>query len=262
MKDVYEAPAPYPIPYDFINMAGDTKKMSASKGTGLDAVEGATIMPAEVVRYFILGAAPSKRLYFDPVGGVVKLMDEYAALAAKPDKTADEEQLLYICTRGGEARTVSRVPFSHLVASYQASLRDPARTLEVIKRTEHSQAADEDAEIITRELTFIDAWLDKRAPDEVKFSLREQIEKGEFSETQVKLFSGLAEKVAAAPADADGEYFHLALYSFKEELGMQPKEMFSALYRLLIGKPSGPRAGYFLSILPRDWLLSRLRLEK
>ncbi|QQS19215.1 hypothetical protein IPL68_04730 [Candidatus Saccharibacteria bacterium] len=66
-----QAPAPYPIPYDFINMAGDTKKMSASKGTGLDAVEGATIsMPAEVVRYFVLGSAPSKRLYFDPVGGL------------------------------------------------------------------------------------------------------------------------------------------------------------------------------------------------
>ncbi|QQS19312.1 lysine--tRNA ligase [Candidatus Saccharibacteria bacterium] len=262
MKDVYEAPEPYPVPYDFINMAGDTKKMSASKGTGLDAMEGAALMPSEVIRYFVLGVPPSKRLYFDPVGGVVKLMDEYAAFAAKPDKSPDEEQLLYICTRGGEARTVSRVPFSHLVASYQASLRDPARTLEVVKRTEHSQAAVEDAEIITRELQFIDAWLDKRAPDEVKFSLRGQIQKEEFSENEVKLFARLAEKTAAAPEDADGEYFHLALYSFKDELGMQPKEIFSALYRLLLGKTSGPRAGYFLSILPRDWLLARLRLEK
>lgn len=262
MKDVYEAPEPYPIPYDFINMAGDTKKMSASKGTGLDAVEGATIMPAEVVRYFILGSAPSKRLYFDPVGGVVKLMDEYSALAAKPEKTPDEEQLLYICTRGNAERTVSRVPFSHLVASYQASLRDPARTLEVIKRTEHANIAEQEHEIIRRELQFIDAWLDKRAPDEVKFALREQIEKSEFNENEVKLFAGLAEKVAAAPSDADGEYFHLALYGFKDELGMQPKDMFSALYRLLIGKTSGPRAGYFLSILPRDWLLSRLVFEK
>ncbi|MFZ1248750.1 MAG: lysine--tRNA ligase [Candidatus Saccharimonadales bacterium] len=262
MKDVYEAPAPYPIPYDFINMAGDTKKMSASKGTGLDAVEGAELMPAEVVRYFVLGSAPSKRLYFDPVGGVVKLMDEYAALAAKPNKTAAEEQLLYICTRGGEARTVSSVPFSHLVACYQASLRDPAKTLEVISRTEHAENAQKDAEIIAAELKFIDAWLDKRAPDEVKFSLREQIEPGDFTENEIKLFAGLAEKVAAAPTDADGEYFHLALYGFKDELGMQPKEMFSALYRLLIGKTSGPRAGWFLSILPREWLIARLKLEK
>ncbi|MGB4800618.1 MAG: lysine--tRNA ligase [Candidatus Saccharimonadales bacterium] len=262
MKDVYEAPAPLPIPYDFINLAGDTKKMSASKGTGLDAEEGVTIMPPEVVRYLVLGVPPRKRLYFDPIVGVVKLMDEYASLAAKQDKTPDEEQLLYICTRGGtEDRMVSRVPFSHLVASYQASLRNPKKTLDVIRRSEYSAVATEDAEIIRRELQFIDAWLDKRAPDEVKFSLREQIGVHEFSENEVKLFAGLAEKVASAPVDADGEYYHLALYSFKDELGMQPKDIFGALYRLLIGKTSGPRAGYFLSILPKEWLLKRLRLE-
>lgn len=262
MKDVYEAEPPYPIPYDFINMAGDTKKMSASKGTGLDAVEGAEIMPAEVVRYFVLGAAPSKRLYFDPVNGVTRLMDEYAALAAKPDKTESEEQLLYICSRGGEERTVSSVPFSHLVASYQASLRDPAKTLDVIRRTEHADAVEREASIIQAELKFIDAWLDKRAPEDVKFSLRETVDAAEFSDAETRLFAGLADKVAAAPKDADGSYYHLALYEYKDELGMQPKEMFSALYRLLIGKQSGPRAGWFLSILPKDWLVERLRLEK
>ena len=57
MKDVYEAEPPLPIPYDFINMAGDTKKMSASKGTGLDAVEGSRLMPPEVLRYFVLRCA-------------------------------------------------------------------------------------------------------------------------------------------------------------------------------------------------------------
>lgn len=262
MQDVYDAKAPYPVPYDFINMAGDTKKMSASKGTGLDAVEGATIMPAEVVRYFILGAPPSKRLYFDPVGGVVRLMDEYAALAAKPDKTEAEEQLLYICNRGGQERTVSRVPFSHLVACYQAALRDPVKTLEIIRRTEHGQTADEDAQIIQNELKFIEAWLDKRAPEDVKFSLRESVDAAEFTDTERTMFAGLAEKVATAPADADGEYYHLALYTYKDEYGMQPKEIFSALYRLLIGKTSGPRAGWFLSILPHDWLVARLKFEK
>lgn len=262
MKDVYEAPAPMPVPYDFINMAGDTKKMSASKGTGLDAVEGAELMPPEVVRYFVLGSPPAKRLYFDPVNGVVKLMDEYAALAAKKDKTDSEVQLLYICTRGGEERTVSRVPFSHLVACYQASLRDPELTLEVIRRTEHSEIVEEESEIITAELKFIDSWLDKRAPDEVKFALVEQIQKDDFSENELKLFANLAEKVASAPQDADGAWFHQAIYEQKDELGMQPKEMFGALYRLLINKSSGPRAGWFLSILPRDWLVSRLRLER
>jgi lysyl-tRNA synthetase class I len=37
--------------------------------------------------------------------------------------------------------------------------------------------------------------------------------------------------------------------------------MFTTLYRALIGQTSGPRAGWFLSILPREWLVKRLSLK-
>ena len=250
---------PLAIAYDFINMVGDTKKMSASKGTGLDAVEGSSIMPPEVVRYFILRAAPLKRLSFDPINGVVQLMDEFAAFAAKPDKTESEQQLWYVCTRGkNENRSVSRVPFSHLVASYQAALKDADKTLAIIARTEYADVAKEDAEIIRAELKFIDQWLTLRAPEDVKFALLETVPVDEFTDVEKQFFTQLAEKVAAAPADADGAWFHQAIYEFKDSLGLAPKDMFSALYRLIIGKTSGPRAGWFLSILPRDWLVGRL----
>jgi lysyl-tRNA synthetase class 1 len=262
MKDVYEAEPPYPVAYDFINMAGDTKKMSASKGTGLDAVEGSTIMPPEVVRYFILRAAPLKRLYFDPIDGLVQLMDEFAAFAAKPDKNESEQQLWYVCTRGdNQNRSVSRVPFSHLVASYQASLKDADKTLEVIKRTEHGKVAEEEADIIREELKFIDAWLEKRAPEEVKFALLEQANPADFTDAEQAFLRALGAKVAEAPEDADGGWFHERIYELKDSSGLQPKEMFSALYRALIGKTSGPRAGWFLSMLPRDWLIARLKLS-
>ena len=243
-------------------MAGDTKKMSASKGTGLDAVEGAKIMPPEVMRYFILRAAPSKRLYFDPVTGLVQLMDEFAALAAKEDRTEAEEQLLYVCTRGITRKTVSRVPFSHLVASYQASLKDVTRTLEIIKRTEYAAVAETDAAIIQTELTFIDEWLTRRAPDDVKFSLLEHVQPAGFSEKEQAFLRALGDKVAQAPEDADGAWFHEAMYSLKDTADMTPKEMFTTLYRAVIGKQSGPRAGWFLSILPREWLIQRLHLEQ
>jgi lysyl-tRNA synthetase class 1 len=262
MKDVFNAPAPLPVPYDFINMVGDTKKMSASKGTGLSALESAQIMPAEVMRYFVLRAPASKLLHFDPVNGLIQLMDEFAALAAKTDRSESEEQLLYVCTLGIERKTVSRVPFSHLVASYQSSLKDADKTLEVIKRTEHGKTAEEDAEIIRSELKFIDAWLEKRAPEDVKFALTDTVNSADFTEQEQAFLKALGDKAAEAPADADGAWFHSAIYEFKESMGLAPKEMFTTLYRALIGKTSGPRAGWFLSILPRDWLVSRLRLEK
>lgn len=259
MKDVYEAEAPYPIAYDFINMVGDTKKMSASKGTGLDAEEGSSIMPPEVVRYFILRSAPLKRLYFDPVNGVVQLMDEFAAFVSKPNKTESDEQLLYICTRGIDKKTVSQVPFSHLVASYQAALKDVDKTIEIIGRTEYGDVARQEADIIRSELKFIDEWLERRAPEDIKFSLQDTVDAGQFSEIERSFFGALADKISAAPDNADGAWFHNAIYELKDQCGLAPKELFQALYRLTIGKTSGPRAGWFLSMLSRDWLLKRLR---
>lgn len=261
MKDVYEAEAPLSVPYDSIHMAGDTKKMSASKGTALSASEGLELLPAEVIRYFMLRNPLNKPVYFDPVNGVVRLMDDFAALAAKTDRSDSEEQLLYICTRGIDKKTVSRVPFSHLVVSYQAALKDTDKTLEIIRRTEHAEVVDQDGEIIKTELKFIDAWLEKHAPEDARFAPREKIEKAEFTDAEQRFMSRLADKINEAPEDADGDWFHKAIYEFKDNDGMEPKKLFATLYRALIGKDSGPRAGWFLSILPREWLVKRLRFE-
>lgn len=261
MKDIYEAEAPYPVSYDFINMVGDTKKMSASKGTGLDAAEASQLMSPEVMRFFIFRSPPLKRLYFDPVEGLVRLMDEFAAFAARTDRNESEEQLLYLSTRGIEHKTVSCVPFSLLVAGYQTALKDPDKTLEIIARSEYAEVVQEDAEIIKAELKFIDAWLQKQAPDSVKFALSDTINPSEFTDTEKQFFNALADKITGAPEGADGVWFHQAIYELKDSLNLEPKVMFSALYRVLINKESGPRAGWFLSILPRDWLIKRLRLE-
>ena len=261
MKRVYKADPPYPVAYGDINMVGDTKKMSASKGTAISAMEVVQIMPAEVVRYFILRAPITRILYFDPTEGVVKVIDEFAALLAKPDRSTAEEGLLYASTRGQES-VVSRVPFSHLVASYQAALKDADKTLGIIKRTEHAQTVAEDAETIKAELRFIEEWLKRRAPEDVKFSLRDEVEASEFSAQEQAFLKTLAAKIADAPTDADGAWFHNAIYELKDESGLAPKEMFGVLYRVLIGKTSGPRAGWFLSLLPREWLVKRLLLEK
>jgi lysyl-tRNA synthetase class 1 len=235
--------------------------MSASKGTGLDAVEASHLMTPEVMRYFVFRSPPLKRLYFDPVNGVVRLMDEFAAFAAKTDRNESEEQLLYIATRGIDHKTVSRVPFSLLVAAYQTALKDPDRTLEIISRSEYADVAQEDAAVIKAELKFIDAWLEKQAPEDVKFALSKTVDEAAFTDLEKQFLSALAEKITDAPQDADGAWFHQAIYDLKDSLNIEPKEMFTTLYRVLIDKESGPRAGWFLSILPRDWLLKRLRLE-
>jgi lysyl-tRNA synthetase class 1 len=214
-----------------------------------------------VVWFFVLRYAPDKQLFFDEGPTLARLVDEFGELLAKPDKSDSDKQLLDICLHGVGQPTVSRVPFSHLVASYQAALRDTGKTLEIIRRTEHADVVEEDADIIHDELKFIDAWLDKSAPEDVKFSLLDKVDSGDFNDAEKRYMSQLADKVENAPGDADGDWFHKAIYGFKDSADLGSKELFGTLYRALIGKTSGPRAGWFLSILPRDWLIKRLKLE-
>lgn len=261
IRQVYGAEPPFPIPYNFVNRTGDTKKMSKSAGDTITAVELLQMLPAEVVWFFLMRYAPDKLLFFDEGPTLMRLVDEFGELLAKEGKDAAERQLVELCMHGVTEPTVSRVPFTLLIASYQAALKDVERTLTVIGRTEYAPVVAADADIIKRELGFLDAWLEKRAPEEVKFELAEAVSANGLSDDQRQFLQALADKIALAPADADGAWFHDAVYALKDSSGLQPKELFSTLYRVLIGKDRGPRAGWFLSILPRDWLIKRLKLE-
>ena len=259
--EVFGGQPPVPVPYDFINRAGETKKMSKSAGDTVTITELLQVLPPEIIRFFVLRYSPDKQLFFDQTDGVVRLIDEYSELLAKPDKTSDDEQLIYVVSSSLASNTISNVPFSHLVASYQAALKDPIKTIEIIRRTEHAHIAGAQQELVEKELKYIDQWLKRWAPEDIKFELLDSVNASGLSQSETSYLNALADKVATAPADADGAWFHDAVYSLKEELKLEPSQVFKPLYKVLIGKESGPRAGWFLSILPRDWLIKRLRLE-
>jgi lysyl-tRNA synthetase, class I len=56
----------------------------------------------------------------------------------------------------------------------------------------------------------------------------------------------------------DGQELHTKLHDIKKESGIAPKELFSAIYISFLGKDSGPKAGWFLSVLDKDFLERRL----
>lgn len=261
VEKIFGGYAPLPIGYNFVNRAGDTKKMSASKGNGILMSEVTAVLPAEVARFFILRSPPANALFFDPEGGVVRLIDEFAELLANEDKTEEDKKLLDLCLNNLPKTTVSPVPFSHLVASYQAALKDDDKTLEILKRTEYEAITEQNSQMIKDELHYIDQWLKTWAPDDVKFELVDSVAAEQFSEAQKSYMSQLATMIESAPTDASGEWFHKAVYEFKDKTDLQSKELFITLYQVLIGKDAGPRVGWFLSMLPRDWLVNRLRLE-
>ena len=171
------------------------------------------VLPPEIVRFFVLRYATKKLLFFDQTDGVVRLIDDYAELLAKPEKTPDEEQMITIVSSTVATSSISNVPFSHLVASYQSALKDSAKTIEIIKRTEHGNIAESQKAVIEKELVYIDKWLKEWASENVKFELAKKVSASDFNSVETKFLRDLADKISLAPKDADGEWFHEAMYS-------------------------------------------------
>jgi len=53
------------------------------------------------------------------------------------------------------------------------------------------------------------------------------------------------------------EDWHKEIYLVAQATNMEPKEVFETIYIALLGKPSGPRAGWLLASLDTEFLSER-----
>jgi lysyl-tRNA synthetase, class I len=260
VRQIFRAEPPIPVPYDFINQVGETKKISKSAGNAMTAAGVLEIMPGEIVRYFILKSLPSRKLVFDEGLGLYRLIDEYGKVQQEVAAGGhpEFEEAYRIAAAQTAEQTISSVPFGHLVQCYQAAGRDAARTLAILGRTGYGEAVARERTMIERELKFVANWLDKYAPVSVKFSVQEQLPEVELTDVQ-RAFLGKLAAVLEPERGLDGQGMHDAIYAAAQDADCKPNHAFVALYRVILGQDSGPKAGWFLAELDHDWLVERLK---
>ena len=65
-------------------------------------------------------------------------------------------------------------------------------------------------------------------------------------------------EIAHGDAPASGEQWQAAIFAVATDHGVDAKAAFNALYLAFLGRPNGPRAGWLLASLPRDFVMQRL----
>src|SRR5206468_2682853 len=68
-----------------------------------------------------------------------------------------------------------------------------------------------------------------------------------------------AEAAAHGDAPATGEQWQAAIFAVAADHGVDAKAAFNALYFAFLGRPNGPRAGWLLASLEREFVVRRLR---
>lgn len=257
-REVFAVEPPLPVPFNPINLRGNTQKMSSSLGNLVTIEDALEIIPPDVLRYFVFKSLPQKVLEFDPGVGMYNLIDEFAETeqSAQAGQSPEFASAWKVAVLEADKATVSRVPFSHLVATYQAARGDKARVLELLTKT-HPKAVTTEAKVIERELDYVQRWLDSSyAPEQVKFAVLEKTPKLTLSESEAAYIQELGTRLSSVTWD--GEAIQAAIFMTAKDLELPPRQAFQLLYQLFIGKTAGPKLGGFLSTLEPDFVLARL----
>jgi lysyl-tRNA synthetase class 1 len=102
----------------------------------------------------------------------------------------------------------------------------------------------------------VQTWLDKYAPAYVKFQVQETLPAAINNLTPVERrgLGLLAEQID----DKTAAEIHELVYAVAKEQSLDSKKFFQAIYLAFLGDRQGPKVGWFLASLDRDFVKARL----
>ena len=117
----------------------------------------------------------------------------------------------------------------------------------------------EAAELETR-LAAVRRWLEAYAPERARIEIRRDAlpTAAEQLRPEQRGFLRALAEAAHGDAPASGEQWQAAIFAVAAEHGLDAKAAFNALYLAFLGRPNGPRAGWLLASLERDFVIGRL----
>lgn len=266
-KEVFSYEPPLDIPYEFFLVGG--QKMSSSKGRGTSAREVADLLPPKMLRLLMLGKDINQAINFDPEGDTIPVLyDQYDKLAENYWKGEEDDYARLfefvhpVSTEvsskrssgflsrlfGGQAR-----PFSRKLPSPQSLPRfsQVAFVVQMPHMDIYKEFPQADKKELEERATYAKRWLEAYAPEKYVYKLHDEFPEAarNLDVKQKEAIQALIEFMESNP-NASGEELQATLHEFKE---------FKAIYLAFLAKVSGPKAGWFLAALPREFVLKRLK---
>lgn len=241
-KEVFRYEAPFDMPYEFFLVGG--KKMSSSKGRGSSAKEIANLVPTKILRLALIGKEIMQAFNFDPEGDTIPVLyDHY-------DKLAE-----YYWS--GEGRDYSRL--FELIHPHKQVLQrtvlprfsEVAFTVQMPHMDIKKQFPESDPVELRERADYAKRWLNEYAPEKYVFKLHDMLPEAAqvLSVEQKEALQKLLDFFSQKSSMPSGEEIHTKLHELKQ---------FKAVYLVFFGKDHGPKAGWFLASLPKDFVEKRL----
>ncbi|HEV8669967.1 MAG TPA: lysine--tRNA ligase [Candidatus Limnocylindria bacterium] len=258
-REVWKKEPPIGLVHEFFTTAG--KKMSTSKGLGAAATDLVKVYPPELVRFLMLRTHPKRHVEFDPAGDTLpKLVDEYdrCADAFRNDPESDQAKVWALSQVAEEPEPPGfHVRFATVADWVQIPSVDPIKEAERRKDAAFSVGERKD---LDERVALARVWLERWAPDEARFGVLAQLPAVALSDAQRSFLEAVKALIGKIE---DPEALQQELYETAKRVGLVAngkvsQEAFRAVYLAFLGKASGPKAGWLLTTLDKDFVRRRL----
>lgn len=264
-KEIFKIEPPPEIIYEWIQLKG-RGAMSSSTGVVITTTEMLNMTPPEVLRFLIAKQNPNKHIDFDPKTSVYKLVDEfdkyeriYFGLETGID--SEHEKRTYELSLTDMNKNIPKdmqiqIPYMNLATIFQIDKSWDGIKNILRRGGEFSEFNENEEKKIIQRLECAKYWLENFAPEYVKFSVKEDKPEVDLDEEQISLLDKISERFK--DIEWNPEDIHNTIYDVSKAKGLSPKKAFQGIYLLILGEKKGPRAGYFLSSLDKDFVINRL----
>lgn len=242
-REVFDREPPFPIPYEWIGLKGQGD-MSSSKGNVISVADALEVVPPDVLRYLVVRSKPMRAITFDPGLPLLSLVDEFDDMESR-----QRDPRSIALSRASGWKPVG-VPFKHLIVVLQIARFDRARTEEILRASGYGKF---DPDALGARMVYARRWLERFAPDEIKFSLAETIPElaASLDQEQRAFLRRLGSSLAPGMTGAD---VHATIHELAKQFeGVGAAHLFESVYIALAGKKQGPRAGAFISFVGTEW---------
>jgi len=145
------------------------------------------------------------------------------------------------------------LPYKHLVTLSQ-SKTNINEIIEALMRT--GEADEINRNKLIERLDCIKHWIKNYAPESVVFEIQKEKPDINFDETETlctKLLSDKFKEIEWTP-----EIIHNSFYELQEESEIPAKKFFKVVYNAILDKDRGPRLGFFLATMDKNFIIERL----
>jgi len=256
LKEIFQQKPPLNVPYEFFLVGG--AKMSSSRGIGAAAKEMADLLPPELLRFLMVRPQPHKPINF-PVDeeNIIKLFNEFDRYHAFQTTTTSEEiKRTYLLSEIKPEGDYFSANIQLIEALAQMPHLDAVKEIE---KRKGQPLTEIELKHLHRRIASVKYWLERYATEAEKLRLQETLpaRAHQLTITQRAFLNHLAQELPFTPWEDDT--LQSTIFTVARLTPIAQPSAFQAIYRVLLDRESGPKAGNLLAFLDCDFVVQRLQ---